>query len=97
MIHGMEHLETIFDRVEYLQNLLVYKVTGGSGDNLYYQAIRKEILDNPLYSNFIPRWLKVNCNLSQFWQFIRVCANIFLTRDLSNITQKISKCQSYIN
>ena len=71
MIHGMEHLETMFDRVEYLQSLLIDEATGGSGDDSHYQAIRKEILDNPLYSNFIPRWVKVNRNLSQFWQFIK--------------------------
>lgn len=71
MIDGMEHLETIFDRVEYLQNLLVDEATGGSGVEAHYQSIRMEILDNPLYSNFIPRWIKVNRSLAQFWQFIK--------------------------
>jgi hypothetical protein len=71
MIQSMENLETTFDKVEYLQNLLIDRATGGSGDDSHYQVIRKEILNNPLYSNFVPRWIKVNRNLSQFWQFIK--------------------------
>jgi len=71
MIQSMEHLETPFDKVEYLQNLLVDHATGGTADDSHYQVIRQEILNNPLYSNFVPRWVKVNRNLSQFWQFIK--------------------------
>ncbi len=71
MIQGMEHLNTLYDRVEYLQNLLIDEATGGTGNNDHYQYIRSEILDNPTYSNFVPRWIRVNRSLAQFWQFIK--------------------------
>ncbi len=52
MINGMEHLETIFDRVEYLQNFLVDEATGNSGVEAHFQSIRVEILDNLFIQQF---------------------------------------------
>lgn len=71
MVPGLEHLETPLDRMEYLQSLLIDEATGGSGDNDHYQALRVELLDNPLCSNLVPRWVKTNRSLPQFWQFIK--------------------------
>ncbi|EGR0121143.1 TPA: abortive infection family protein [Vibrio parahaemolyticus] len=67
----LDHLESLFDRVEYLQNLLVAEATGGTGDNSDYQTIRAELLGNPTVAHMIPRFVKTNRNLEQFWQFIK--------------------------
>ncbi|WP_417667182.1 abortive infection family protein [Pseudidiomarina sp.] len=71
MMEGLEHLETLFDRIEYLQNLLIDRATGGLGNEHHYQWLRKEALDNPVIKNMMPRCVKVNRNLDQFWQFIK--------------------------
>lgn len=67
------HLESLFDKGEYLQNLLITEATGGAGagDNNDYQVIRSELLDNPAIARLIPRFVKTNRNLEQFWQFIK--------------------------
>lgn len=70
-MHGLEHLETQLDKVEYLQNLLVARATGGDANDGHYQIIRQEILNSPVVSEMMPRWIKTNRNLSQFWGFIK--------------------------
>lgn len=70
-MHGLEHLETQLDKVEYLQNLLVARATGGEANDGHYQIIRQEILNSPVVSEMMPRWIKTNRNLSQFWEFIK--------------------------
>lgn len=71
MIPGLEHLESDFDFAEYLQNLLVDRATGGPGDDFHYGQLRQYFMDNPALSSLIPRWIKINRNLDQFWQFIK--------------------------
>lgn len=70
-IDGLEHLETDFDLAEYLQNMLVAQATSGVADNFHYQEIRKYFLENPVFKGMLPRWVKTNRNLSQFWEFIK--------------------------
>lgn len=70
-MHGLEHLESLFDRVEYLQNLLIDRATGGSGSDEHYHLLREEALNHPVLASMTPRWVKVNRNLDQFWQFIK--------------------------
>lgn len=67
----IEHLESDFELVEYLQNMLVARSTGKSADDYDYQPIRKTLLDNPNHKNLVPRWIRVNANLGQFWRFIQ--------------------------
>jgi len=71
MIPDLEHLDSDFDRAEYMQNMLIERATGGDGNNFHYGQLREYFLSNPALSNLIPRWVKVNRNLDQFWQFIR--------------------------
>lgn len=70
-MQGLEHLETILDRVEYFQNILVDRATGSLPNNAHYQFIRNEILGHPSIGNMAPRWIRNNRELSQFWQFIK--------------------------
>lgn len=71
MILGLEHLDSDFDRAEYMQNMLVKRATGGVGNNFHYVQLREHFLSNLALSNLIPRWVKVNRDLDQFWQFIK--------------------------
>lgn len=70
-MQGLEHLESIFEKIEYLQSLLIERATGGLGNDEHYQLLRKEALEHPLIKTKVPRWIKVNRNLGQFWQFIK--------------------------
>lgn len=71
MIPGLEHLESDFDKAEYMQNMLVERATGGAGDDFHYGQLRGHFLSNPALQNLVPRWVRVNRNLDQFWQFIK--------------------------
>lgn len=71
MVPGLEHLESDFDKAEYMQNMLVECATGGAGNAFHYGQLRDYFLSNPALQNFVPRWVRVNRNLDQFWQFIK--------------------------
>jgi len=70
-VDEFKELESDFDKAEFLQNLLVSNATGGAGDNWEYQELRKYFLDNPITKDLVPRWVRVNRDLSQFWNFIK--------------------------
>lgn len=67
---AIEHLETDFDKAEYLQSMVIAHCTNGVADDDHYQLIR-QMLSNPNLKDLIPRWIRVNRNLDQFWQFIK--------------------------
>lgn len=64
-------MATDFERAQYLQNLLINHATGGLADNSEYQELRQYFLENLNTKSLIPSWIKVNRDLSQFWQFIK--------------------------
>lgn len=70
-MNGLEHLQSDFERAEYLQNMLVARATGNEAVNSHYQFIRQHLFDNPIYATILPSWLKTNRDLAQFWQFIK--------------------------
>jgi len=61
----------LLDKVQALQNLLVVEATGSSADGAEYFLLRKELLDNPLVGNLLPRFVRACRDLGQFWQFIK--------------------------
>jgi Abortive infection C-terminus len=69
----LKHLENDYDKAEFLQNTLIGFATqdecGGSEQD--YIKLRKYFLDNPTTKDLIPRWVRVNRNTNQFWQFIK--------------------------
>jgi len=67
----MEPLESDFERAQYLQSLLINRATGGMAENTEYHELRQYFLDNPATKSVIPSWVRVNRDLSQFWQFIK--------------------------
>ncbi len=80
MIAGLEHLKSDFDRAEYMQIILVDRATGGSGEYFQYVLLREYFIANPELNNFIPRWIRMNRNLDQFWQFIKNEFNTYAER-----------------
>lgn len=61
----------LLDKVQALQNLLVSEATGASADGGEYFLLRKELLDNPLVGNLLPRFVRTCRDPAQFWQFIK--------------------------
>lgn len=71
MIPELEHLESDFDKAEYMQNMLVAHATGSTSNDSHYGQLRYHFLSNPALKNLVPHWVRKNRNLEQFWQFIK--------------------------
>ncbi|MEG3754016.1 abortive infection family protein [Psychromonas arctica] len=70
----IEFINDDFDRVEYFQTLVLNRATSGEVsdvDKNHYIQMRQHIIANPNYSELLPRWVKKNRNIDQFWQFIK--------------------------
>jgi len=67
----IEFIETDFDKAEYLQSMLLARSTGGDANESHYIQLRHELMSNPNYADLLPRWVKTNRNLDQYWQFIK--------------------------
>ena len=72
-MEGLEHLENDYDRAEFFQSTLISHATndGGGGTDEDYVQLRKYFLDNPATKELIPRWVRVNRDSAQYWQFIK--------------------------
>lgn len=66
-----EHLESDFERAEYLQNMLIAQATDGTADDTDYGYLRLHFLEKPDTKDLVPRFVRTNRDLSQFWQFIK--------------------------
>jgi len=68
-----DHLENDYDRAEFFQNTLIGHATqdGCGGTSEDYAQLRQYFLSNPATKDLVPRWIRVNRNASQFWQFIK--------------------------
>jgi hypothetical protein len=64
-------MNDLSESIELLQNLLIARATGGTGDDRQYQALRKEITDHVLLKDLAPRFLRTCRTLDQFWQYIK--------------------------
>lgn len=71
MTTEIDLIKTDFDRAEYLLNMLLDHSTGGSADNDHYVQMRQALISNPNYEEIIPRWIKTNRSINQFWQYIK--------------------------
>ncbi|POZ52380.1 TIR domain-containing protein [Methylovulum psychrotolerans] len=68
---SIEFLETDFDKVSYLVNLLTARATGMAADSGEFEVLRRELLSNPKLMPYLPQWLKQHPNLGSFWSFIK--------------------------
>ncbi len=77
---SIEFLESDFDKVGYLVNLLTSKATGLAADSREFEILRHELLSNPKVSPLLPQWLKQHRNLETFWGFIKQKFNTYAER-----------------
>jgi len=68
---SLNFLETRFDKVSYLQNLLIAHATGKPADSGEYVELRHELLSDNEIAQQLPPWLKLHRNLESFWGFIQ--------------------------
>lgn len=68
---SIEFLETRFEKVTYLQNLLIAHATGQSADSDEYEQLRHELLSDNEIAKQLPSWLKFHRSLDSFWGFIQ--------------------------
>lgn len=60
-----------FELVQYLQDNLVIRATGGSFENDIYRFVREELLKNKTLESLMPKWIISNRSIDQFWIFIK--------------------------
>lgn len=68
---SIDFLESDFDKVSYLVNLLTARSTGLAADEREFQALRHELLSKSNLSPMLPNWLRQHRNLDSFWGFIQ--------------------------
>lgn len=56
-----------FDRAVALQNLLIGRATGGSGDDNGYKLLRREFMADPALAPLLPRYVRTCRDLNAFW------------------------------
>lgn len=64
-------MRELSEQIETLQNLLIARSTGESGDAASYQSLRQEIVSNSQLKDIAPRFLRTCRSLGEFWQFIK--------------------------
>jgi predicted nucleotide-binding protein len=68
---SVEFLDTEFEKVSYLSNLLISRATNGSYSDQEYEALRHELLSNNNLVELLPSWVKLHRSLDSFWGFIQ--------------------------
>lgn len=68
---SIQFLNSDFDKVSYLVNLLTSRATGLAADTSEFETLRHELLSNQHVAPLLPPWLKQHRNLDTFWGFIK--------------------------
>lgn len=68
---SIEFLESDFDKVSYLVNLLTARATGLASDSSEFEILRHQLLSNPAVAALLPQWLRQHRSLDSFWGFIK--------------------------
>lgn len=68
---SIEFLQTDFDKVSYLANLLTARATGLAADDNEFIELRQELLSNQQVAHMLPQWLRQHRSLDSFWGFIQ--------------------------
>ena len=61
----------LFEKVETLQNLLISRATGGEAHDTEYKRLRKELINETLIVEKLPRFVGTCYDLNQFCNFIK--------------------------
>lgn len=92
---SIEFLNTDYEKIEYLCNLLIDRATGGIGYESEYKSLRSELLGKSLISEYLPNWLRTIRNLDSFWGFIKPKFDTYAERR-TFITQEFSQVLDYL-
>lgn len=68
---SIEFLESDFDKVSYLANLLTARATGLAAEAKEFEFLRHELLSNSEIAPLLPTWLRQHRSLDTFWGFIK--------------------------
>lgn len=68
---SIEFLESDFDKVNYLVNLMTARATGLNADNGEFVALRHQLLSDPSLSKMLPPFLRQHRDLDSFWGYIK--------------------------
>ena len=68
---SLEFVDTDFEKVTYLVNLLTARATGEEASDAEYVKLRTQLLRNSQLKDLLPAWLKTHRNLGSFWPFIK--------------------------
>jgi len=76
MITQNEEIENInslsdFELAQYMQDGLVSRATGGGFDNDLYTYVRRILIKKTVFAKHLPKWIKLNRTIDQFWLFIK--------------------------
>lgn len=73
-------LESDFDKVSYLANLLTARATGMASDSSEYEALRIDLLNNSTIAPHLPSLVRQHRNLDSFWGFIKLKFSTYAER-----------------
>lgn len=68
---SLEFVDTDFEKVTYLVNLLMAHATGEQASDADYVKLRTQLLRSPQLKDLLPAWLKTHRDLGSFWPFIK--------------------------
>ena len=68
---SINFLESQFDKVSYLQNLLAARATGNAADPAEYLQLRHQLLRDPEIGHRLPSFVKQHGSLDSFWTWIK--------------------------
>lgn len=68
---SIDFLKTDFEKVSYLLNLLVALATGKPAESSEYEALRRDLLSDPVIAPELPYWIRTHRDLGSFWGFIQ--------------------------
>lgn len=58
------------ERAEMMEDILIERATGGSGDNDTYKTLRQAFMADHTICALLPEFVTENRNLDMFWSFI---------------------------
>ena len=74
LVHRQCYLDeyTDLEKIEYLQNMLISRATGGDDNSQNdYKVLRDYVINHPTLKGLCPSFIKTNRSLDQFWGFIQ--------------------------
>jgi hypothetical protein len=84
-----------FELVQYFQDHLILRSTGGSFNEEAFVESRNLLISNKSISHLLPKWLTVNRTTDQFWTFIKARYSAYQERR-EFIWQEFNSLLSYL-